>query len=88
LCNISKQKDAAHVLRKCKLIVWDEITMAHKKRIEALDRTLQDIWSSKCLMGGMTILLVGDFRQILPIVPRGTCADEVRACLKSSYLWS
>jgi len=29
----------------------------------------------------------GDFRQILPVVPRGTRADEVNACLKSSHLW-
>jgi len=39
-------------------------------------------------MGGMTVILAGDFRQTLPVVPRGTRADEVRACLKSSYLWS
>jgi len=29
LCNISKQSDAAHVLKECKLICWDEATMAH-----------------------------------------------------------
>jgi len=87
LCNISKQSDAAHVLKESKLIVWDEATMAHKGGVEALDRTLQDIRSSTHLMGGMTVLLAGDFRQTLPVVPRGTRADEVRACLKSSYLW-
>ncbi|XP_060874712.1 ATP-dependent DNA helicase pif1-like [Metopolophium dirhodum] len=88
LCNISKQSDAAHVLKECKLIiVWDEATMAHKGGVEALDRTLQDIRSSNRLMGGMTVLVAGDFRQTLPVVPRGTRADEVRACLKSSYLW-
>lgn len=87
LCNISKQSDTAKVLKECKLIVWDECTMAHKRGIEALDRTLQDIRSSKNLMGGITVLLAGDFRQTLPVVPRGTRADEVKACLKSSYLW-
>jgi len=53
--------------------------MAHKGGIEALDRTLQDIWDSKRLMGGMTVLLAEDFRQTLPDVPQGTCADEVKA---------
>lgn len=33
------------------------------------------------------ILLAGDFRQILPVVPRSTTADELNACLKSSILW-
>lgn len=81
LCNISKQSEAAHVLKECKLIVWDEATMAHKGGVEALDRTLQDIRSSNRLMGGMTVLLAGDFRQTLPVVPRGTRADEVGPAL-------
>ncbi|XP_008482471.2 uncharacterized protein LOC103519163 [Diaphorina citri] len=87
LCNISKQSDTAKVLQKCQLIVWDECTMAHKGGIEALDRTLQDIRNDRRLMGGMTVLLAGDFRQTLPVVPRGTRADEVKACIKSSHLW-
>ncbi|CAH1102748.1 unnamed protein product [Psylliodes chrysocephalus] len=38
-------------------------------------------------MGKITVLLAGDFRQSLPVVPRGTRADEVKACLKPSILW-
>lgn len=48
---------------------------------------LQDIRRCTRLRGGVTVLLAGDFRQTLPVVLWGTCADEVRACLKSSYLW-
>ncbi|XP_054260247.1 uncharacterized protein LOC128984902 [Macrosteles quadrilineatus] len=61
--------------------------MAHKGAIEALDRTLRDLRNCDHLMGGITVLLAGDFRQTLPVVPRGTRADEVKVCLKSSYLW-
>lgn len=75
------------VLKETVLIVWDECTMAHKGGIEALDRTLQDIRKCKRLMGGVTVLLAGDFRQTLPVIPRGTRADEIKACLKSSFLW-
>ncbi|XP_014298458.2 uncharacterized protein LOC106693783 [Microplitis demolitor] len=87
LCNISKQSYMAHVIREAKLIVWDECTMAHKNAIEALNRTLKDIRNSDRIMGGITVVLAGDFRQTLPVVPRGTRADEVKACLKSSVLW-
>ncbi|XP_074108440.1 ATP-dependent DNA helicase pif1-like [Cotesia typhae] len=87
ICNISKQSDMAHVLRETKIIVWDECTMAHKKGVEALNQTLQDIREYNRLMGGLTILLAGDFRQTLPVVPRGTRADEIKACLKSLILW-
>ncbi|GBP95554.1 hypothetical protein EVAR_67760_1 [Eumeta japonica] len=62
--------------------------MAHKKGIEALNRMLQDIRGFNRLMGGVTVLLAGDFRQTLPVVPRGTRADEIKACIKSSILWS
>ena len=86
-CNIGKGTGIAKLLQECHLIVWDECTMMHKHGFEALDRTLQDIRGNKQLMGGMTLLLAGDFRQTLPIVSRGTPADELKACLKASYLW-
>ncbi|CAF4649046.1 unnamed protein product, partial [Rotaria magnacalcarata] len=40
LDNISKGTGEAKVLQECKLIVWDECTMAHKQALEARDRTL------------------------------------------------
>ncbi|UYV82514.1 hypothetical protein LAZ67_21002633, partial [Cordylochernes scorpioides] len=88
VCNIRKNSDKASLLRSCKLLVWDECTMAHKIALEALDRTLQDIRDDPQPMGGLVVLLAGDFRQTLPVVTRGTPADELNACLKSSYLWS
>ncbi|XP_071565387.1 uncharacterized protein [Temnothorax nylanderi] len=87
LCNISKQSNMAQVLQDCKLIVWDESTMAHKGGFEALSTTLKDIRGNDGVMGGVTVLLAGDFRQTLPVVPRGTRADEVKACIKASHLW-
>lgn len=36
----------------------------------------------------LVILLSGDFRQILPVVQRGTPADEINTCVKKSVLWS
>ncbi|XP_073986276.1 uncharacterized protein [Rhodnius prolixus] len=86
-CNISKYSGLGKLLRSCQLIIWDECTMAHKKSLEALDRTLQDLRGNVQLFGGALILLAGDFRQTLPVLPRSTPADELNACLKSSVLW-
>ncbi len=69
-CNISKGTDAAAVLKECQLIVWDECTMVHKRALEALDRTLRDIRGSQSLLGGVTLLIAGDFRQT-PSHPKG-----------------
>ena len=86
-CNISKGTALAEVLRQCRLIVWDECTMSHKAAFEALGKTLQDIRGNKSLMADVTFVMAGDFRQTLPVVPRGTRADEMQASVKSSYLW-
>ncbi|XP_050063152.1 ATP-dependent DNA helicase pif1-like [Aphis gossypii] len=86
-CNVSKNSAMAKVLQQCKLIVWDECTISHKKSLEALDRTLKDLRSNNNRFGGAMILLAGDFRQTLPVIPRSTPADELNACLKSSSLW-
>ncbi|GFY14243.1 ATP-dependent DNA helicase [Trichonephila clavipes] len=76
------------MLRECKLLVWDESIMSHKKAIKALNRTLQDLRDSTDLMGGIVVLLAGDFRQTLSVIQRGTSADEIQSCIKSSNLWS
>jgi hypothetical protein len=86
-CNITKSSGMGKVLQSCQLIIWDESTMAHKKALEALNRTLKDLRGNEQLFGGALILLSGDFRQTLPVIPRSTPADELNACLKSSVLW-
>ena len=79
----------AEVLKQTALIVWDECTMTHKAAFEAVDRTLRDLRNRGLLMGGVTVVLSGDFRQCLPVIQRGTAADELRACLKASReIWS
>ncbi|CAG9830120.1 unnamed protein product [Diabrotica balteata] len=86
-CNISKNSAMVKVLQQCELIFWDECTMAHKKSLKSLDRTLQDLRSNHNPFGGVMILLAGDLRQILPVIPRSPPADKFNACLQSSNLW-
>jgi len=38
--------------------------------------------------GGMTIVLGGDFRQILPVVRKGPRQDMVDASINSSKIWT
>ncbi|GBO17929.1 hypothetical protein AVEN_235699-1 [Araneus ventricosus] len=61
--------------------------MMHKHGLKAVNRTLQDLRGNKDLMGGLIVVLAGDFPQTLTVIPRGTMADEIKACLKSSHLW-
>jgi ATP-dependent DNA helicase PIF1 len=36
----------------------------------------------------MTVVLRGDFRQILPVLPKGRRHNIVGASIKRSYLWN
>lgn len=88
VCNIPKQSDLAKLIQECKVIIFDEAPMAHKHLIEALDRTLRDIMDNSVIFGGKIVLMGGDFRQILPVIPKGSRADTVKAILKRSKLWN
>ena len=61
--------------------------MGHKHVFESIDKTMQDIRKKSLPFGGLTVLLAGDYRQILPVVRHGSRPDIVDATLKSSYLW-
>jgi ATP-dependent DNA helicase PIF1 len=61
--------------------------MMHKHAYEALNRTLQDICGNKCPFGDKVVVMGGDFRQVLPVIPNGSPAEILNASLNSSYLW-
>jgi len=62
--------------------------MAHKKSLEALEQSLRNLRKNSKPFGSTLILLAGDFRQTLPIIPISTLADEMNVCLKNSNLWA
>ena len=86
--NISKNGNKKEVMQNTCLIVWDEWTMANKKAVETVDRMFQYLGNPNLRMVGITFLFSGDFRQTLPLVVRGTIADELNASLKQSYIWN
>ena len=65
------------------IIIWDEYTMSHKHSLEALNTTLQDLCGNRMSFEGALILLSGNFRQTLSVIPRSTYADKINACHKS-----
>lgn len=49
---------------------------------------LRDITQIDKPFGGKIVILGGDFRQILPVVEKGSRSDQVDACIKRSPLWT
>ena len=68
--------------------------MTHRHAFEAVDRTLRDLMKAVDLLleekpfGGKVVVFGGDFRQILPVVIKGSREDIVGSCLRRSILWT
>lgn len=60
--------------------------MSRKGSFEALDTVLKGQTQHE-LIGSATVLPAGNFRQTLPVIPKGTRADEVNASIMPSCPW-
>lgn len=87
-CGFTKQSSTAELIRQASLIIWDEVPMQHRFCVETVDRSLKDIRDNAQPFGGLTVVLGGDFRQILPVIPKGTREDIVASTLRRSPLWA
>ncbi|WJX61982.1 DNA helicase [Trifolium repens] len=84
----SATNDLSNLIRRAKLIISDEAPMMHRHCFECVDRTLQDIMGKKNIpFGGKVVVLGGDFRQILPVIPKGTRQEVVNSTINSCHLW-
>jgi hypothetical protein len=92
-CSVKRGTMLAELLQVAALIIWDEAPMTHRRCFEALDRTMRDILSkhnpanAMLPFGGKPVVLGGDFRQILPVVRKGSQSAVVGASITNSKLW-
>ncbi|PNX61002.1 ATP-dependent DNA helicase PIF1, partial [Trifolium pratense] len=69
-CDIRKQTHLANLLRVAAAIIWDEAPMTNRYCLEALDKSLKDVLNSNAPFGGKVMIMGGDFRQVLPVIPK------------------
>jgi len=92
-CNINQGSLRAKLLMETKLIIWDEAPMMNKLCFQAFDRRLRDIMRARNEdnadkpFGGKVVVLGGDFRQILPVVRKGSRYDIVNSSINYFDLW-
>ena len=87
--NISAQSDLAKLVRMARLFLIDEGTMLNKYLLEAMDRTFRDLMQKPDVpFGGKVIVLAGDFKQCLPVIPGATRAGIIKHVISQSHLWS
>ena len=88
VCNVSPTSKHAAFLKSITMFIIDEASMVPSLALNAIDLMLRDITGTEVPFGGKIFLLGGDFRQVLPVVPRSSRAVIFENCLKSSHLWS
>ncbi|XP_021739719.1 ATP-dependent DNA helicase PIF1-like [Chenopodium quinoa] len=84
-CDVPKQGSLVQLIKETTLIIWDEPSMAN---LQALDLLLQDICENTTLFGGKLVILCGDFRQVIPVVPHKSLRQVVEASIVTSYIWT
>jgi hypothetical protein len=86
-CNITQLMKVAELVRKADFIIWDEAPMMHHQAFEVVDQTLCDLMqlddaqTIEKIFGGKTMVLGGDFQQILLVVPKGGQQDIINVLL-------
>ncbi|XP_026428946.1 uncharacterized protein LOC113324879 [Papaver somniferum] len=86
-CDIAKNDKLADLLLQATVIMWYEATMAHRYSVEAFDTAMRDITCNEKPFGGKIFIMGGDFRQVLPVVPKASRGKMVDSCLTRSSLW-
>ncbi|KAL0391998.1 UNVERIFIED_CONTAM: hypothetical protein Sradi_2422600 [Sesamum radiatum] len=71
---------AAELLRRSKLFIWDEAPMAKRWAIENVDKLLKDVMGNDQFRWKV-VVFGGDFRQVLPVVPKATIHQTISASL-------
>ena len=84
---MTKKGAMKELIQKTRLMVIDEMTMANRKMMNCIDRSLQEALNNDKPFGGITVVLVGDWRQTLPIVQKGSKAQILYETLKHSQIW-
>ncbi|XP_055307911.1 ATP-dependent DNA helicase PIF1-like [Sitodiplosis mosellana] len=87
VANVVPNSVHGRYINHASLILIDEISMCPLQVLKIIDRLLRDLCEStedkNKLFAGKTILLCGDFRQILPVIPHGSRATLIENCVTS-----
>ncbi len=71
---------ARDMIRACKCICYDEVSMVGKDVAECLNRFLQDVMHSELPFGGKVVVFLGDFKQLTPVEPGRKYPATVKDC--------
>ena len=66
----------------------DEASMLNCAAFTCIEEVSRCVMNNNLAFGGKAVILLGDFRQTCPVVPRGSHAQVINVCIQSLHLWS
>ena len=79
-CCKLENTERLELLQNTHVIIWDEFVSNNKDLFEAVQRELH-------MCKNLIFICAGDFRQILPVVKKGSEPECIAACISSSIYW-
>lgn len=83
-CHIKLSSDRAKLIQKSSIIAWDELSMAQKGKVEAVDMFLRELCNNDLPFGGKVFIGIGDFCQVAPVIPHSGRTAIILESIKSS----
>jgi hypothetical protein len=77
-CNLKPRE--RNLIRLSAIIFYDEVSMVSMDIANTVDRTLREIMQKDVPFGGKPIVFLGDFKQLLPVVPGSKSDNTVKNC--------
>ncbi|CAG8708035.1 4998_t:CDS:2, partial [Cetraspora pellucida] len=87
-CQIDPNGERAELIRESSAITWDELPMAQKGNIEAVDIQIRTLCKCDLPFGGKIFIGIGDFHQVAPVITRGGRIATILESIKSSPIWN
>ena len=70
-----------NLIQQCSVIFYDEVSMVSQEVADCIDRSLREIMSEpKLPFGGKIVCFLGDFKQLLPVVPGRSNQITIKNC--------
>ncbi|XP_078437639.1 uncharacterized protein LOC144708259 [Wolffia australiana] len=92
-CGFSPDSMIGRQILSASIIIIDEAPMMHRHVYETLDQTIRDLMKTtdpyleNVPFGGKVVVMGGDFRQMLPVIQKGSRAMIINSALNRSDVW-
>eukprot|EP01084_Bolivina_argentea_P118593 210380_1 len=86
-CDLTPKCATIDLIKKAKVLIWDEAPMQRRWVMETVDRSLRALLENDEPFGGKVMVFCGDFRQVAAVIPRASKEQIISQCINKSKLW-